>query len=85
MKFKTSLRIIPVINITIKQCVFVSNSYFSLEFYNAGTVTLMDKNSFINNLLSLKEQKALVKCSKTILIFKGYNEFSLILLTGYYT
>ena len=76
VKFKSNQRFTPMINISIKQCVFASNINLRLEFCDSGIVTLSENNSFINNTLSLKEPKALIKCSKTILIFEGYNEFS---------
>ena len=38
-----------MINVSAKQCHFKFNSGFTLEFYNTGNVTLLDKNYFINN------------------------------------
>ena len=64
------------INIFIKQCTFALNNGFILEFYNAGKVTMLGKNLFTNNLINEKQPKALLKCSKTLLMFEGYNEFS---------
>ena len=66
-----------MINVSIKQCHFKFNSGFTLEFYNAGNVTLLDKNYFTNNSArNLKQPTALLKCRNTILIFQGYNEFN---------
>ena len=77
IKFKLSPEYThPMINNSFKQCVFALNSNLNLEFYNAGNVTLLDKNLFTNNKLNLKQPKALVKCSNTVLSFQGYNEFS---------
>ena len=65
-----------MINVIIKQCTFIFNKNFVLEFYNAGNVMLLDKNLFANNSVNIKEPKALIKCKETVLTFEGYNEFS---------
>ena len=66
-----------MINVSTKQCHFKFNTGFTLEFYNTGNVTLLDKNYFTNNSAgNLKQPKALLKCRNTTLIFEGYNEFN---------
>ena len=76
IRFETTPRYThPMITISFTECTFALNSDVNLEFYNAGNVTL-DKNLFTNNLLNLKQPKAMVKCRKTMLIFEVYNEFS---------
>ena len=72
----TSSRYSKMINVIIKQCTFISNKNFALEFYNAGNVTLLDNNLFANNSVNIKLPKALIKCKETVLILEGYNEFS---------
>ena len=65
-----------MINVIVKQCTFIFNRNFMLEFYNVESVMLLDKNLFANNSVNVKEPKALIKCKETVLIFEGYNEFS---------
>ena len=76
IKSEVSPRYATVINVIIKQCTFIFNRNFILEFYNAGSVTLFHKNLFANNSIIIKQPKALIKCKETVLIFEGYNEFS---------
>ena len=76
IQYETAPTYSPMMNILINQCNFTFNSGFSVEFYTAGNVTLID-NLFAHNEVSAKESKAMIKCSKTmLLIFERYNEFS---------
>ena len=65
-----------MINVTVKQCTFIFNRNFMLEFYNVKNVMLLGKNLFANNSINIKQPKALIKCKETELMFEGYNEFS---------
>ena len=76
IQYETTPAYSPIINILIKQCNFTFNSDFSIEFYKDGSVTLID-NLFAHNEVKAKESKAMIKCSKTMILnFEGYNEFS---------
>ena len=76
IQYETAPTYSLMINVLIKQCNFTFNSGFSVEFCTAGNVTLID-NLFVHNEVNAKESKAMIKCSKTmLLIFERYNEFS---------
>lgn len=54
---------------------FESNTGFTLWFFYVSNVTFIGNNRFYNN--SVKSVgKAMIRCNGTLLIFKGYNEFS---------
>ena len=65
-----------MITVSIKQCIFIFNKNFMLEFYKVRNVTLIRNNLFANNSVNIKLPKALIKCKETKLILEGYNEFS---------
>ena len=65
-----------ITSILIEWCTFILNSGFNIQFRNAGKVTLLGKNLFTNNSVNTAKPNAVLKFSKTMLIFEGYNEFS---------
>ena len=77
VSFKNGCKYSPTVNILIKQCTFLFNSGFNIEFYKAGNVLLVGKNIFTNNVLNKVDQpKAILTCYKTKLTFEEYSEFS---------
>ena len=74
VSFKGSCKYVPTISILIKQCTFLFNSGFSIEFYKAGNVNLVGKNIFTNNVVD--QPKAILTCNKTVLTFEEYSEFN---------
>ena len=63
--------------VSIVKSNFTSNwcSGFFLWFSNVDSVTFIGNNKFYNNSVKYSG-KAVIRCNRTVLMFKGYNEFS---------
>ena len=78
---KFTINVIPH-SVLIENCKFISNIGFKLKYYKVNNFTLTGSNFFYNNSVkyndSVKSKDyAIIKCdNKTILTFKGYNEFA---------
>ena len=76
IKSETRYSYETMIKTDISRSIFAFNRNVTIEFYNAGNVTLLDNNLFSNVNLYIEQSRALIRCIGTRLIFEGCNKFS---------